>query len=62
MLRSRLSGRSGHFFDPKLLQSQLDTLEEPRDALVLDIRKPPEELVRQILAERPPVCGGKPVH
>ncbi|UXC34973.1 gluconokinase [Cupriavidus gilardii] len=62
VLRTRLAGRSGHFFDPKLLQSQLDTLEEPRDALVLDIRKPPEELVRQILQERPPVRGSQPVH
>ncbi|MBY4898726.1 gluconokinase [Cupriavidus sp. AU9028] len=48
-IRGRLAGRKGHFFDPRLLQSQFDTLEEPRDALVLDVRQPPEVLVRQIL-------------
>ncbi|MCA3185221.1 MULTISPECIES: gluconokinase [unclassified Cupriavidus] len=50
----RLSARSDHFFNPALLQSQFDTLEEPRDALVLDIRRPPEALVQDILAKCPP--------
>lgn len=54
VLRQRLSGRSGHFFDPRLLQSQLDTLEEPSRALVLDIRQPPETMVDTILEALPP--------
>ncbi len=29
VLKGRLGSRTGHFFDPSLLQSQLDTLEEP---------------------------------
>lgn len=54
VLEERLSGRSGHFFDPRLLQSQLDTLEEPTRALVLDIRQSPDTLVQRILTELPP--------
>ncbi|CAG9177008.1 gluconokinase [Cupriavidus pampae] len=50
----RLSVRTDHFFNPALLQSQFATLEEPRDALVLDIRRSPEELVQDILDRHPP--------
>lgn len=35
-LRRRLSQREGHVFGPDLLQSQLDTLEPPSDAVRLD--------------------------
>jgi gluconokinase len=37
VLQRRLSDRSGHFFDPNLLASQLETMEEPEDAFVVDI-------------------------
>lgn len=62
---SRLSVRSDHFFNPALLQSQFDTLEEPSDALVLDIRQTPEALVQNILTQCPPAsasCPGKVAH
>lgn len=36
-LRSRLSQRSQHFMPARLLNSQLETLEEPQDAFVIDI-------------------------
>jgi gluconokinase len=36
VLEARLAARSGHFAGPSLLDSQLDTLEVPADALVLD--------------------------
>ena len=36
-LASRLAGRSDHFFNEDLLDSQLATLEEPQNALVLSI-------------------------
>ena len=36
VLERRLRARSGHFFDPDLLGSQLETLERPVDALVVD--------------------------
>jgi gluconokinase len=44
----RLEDRRGHFFSPELLDSQFDALEEPRDALVVDISQTPEAIVRQI--------------
>jgi len=53
VLSGRMSGRSGHFMPPSLLRSQLDTLEaleEDEHGLVLDIRRPPEELTAEILA------------
>lgn len=57
VIGSRLAERSDHFFNPALLQSQFETLEEPRDALVLDIRQTPQALVQRILAEVPACTG-----
>jgi gluconokinase len=37
LLQRRLTERQGHFFDPGLLSSQLETLEEPVNAVVVDI-------------------------
>lgn len=53
LLRERIKTRKGHFFDPALLQSQLDTLEPPGadEAIEVDIALPPEEIVRTVLAE-----------
>jgi gluconokinase len=50
LLASRLAGRSGHFMNPGLLDSQLATLEEPRDALVLDVARSPEALADEAAA------------
>ncbi|AOY93964.1 gluconate kinase [Cupriavidus sp. USMAA2-4] len=58
LIGQRLSARSGHFFNPALLHSQFETLEEPDGALVIDIRRPPEALVDAILAEAPARAGG----
>ena len=46
-LLQRLQTRA-HFFPPKLLQSQLDTLEEPEDALVVDGALPVNSVIRII--------------
>jgi len=48
-IASRLSGRTGHYMPPTLLDSQLATLEEPADAIVVDIRLTPDEQVAAIL-------------
>ena len=48
LLHQRLASRSEHFAGPQLLDSQLTTLEEPSDALVLDASATPEQLARQI--------------
>jgi gluconokinase len=51
VLLERLKKRKGHFAGPELLESQLQTLEKPHDAIVMDGTKEPETLVREILKE-----------
>jgi len=40
IIEPRLAGRTGHFMPPALLASQFATLEEPTDAIVIDIAQP----------------------
>ena len=49
LIQQRLLARKDHFMPPGLLASQFATLEEPPDALVVDITPPPEELASDIL-------------
>ena len=51
LLAARLRQRQGHFFAPQLLESQLELLQPPQagEAMVLDIRRPPEAIVDQIV-------------
>lgn len=53
LLRERLGERKGHFFDPSLLQSQLDTLEPPGpdEAIEADIAMTPDQIVEKVLKE-----------
>jgi gluconokinase len=53
LLQERIKTRKGHFFDPKLLQSQLDTLEPPGpdEAIEVDVALSPEEIVAKVLNE-----------
>src|ERR1700710_134119 len=53
LLQERIKTRKGHFFDPKLLQSQLDTLEPPGsdEAIEVDIALSPEQIVDKVLNE-----------
>ncbi|AUT69522.1 gluconokinase [Paraburkholderia hospita] len=53
VLQERLQTRTGHFFDPSLLQSQLDTLEEPGDdeAITVSIELKPEQIVEETLSK-----------
>ena len=48
LISQRFAGRSGHFMNPILIQSQFDTLEEPGDAIIVDIAGTPEEIVDSI--------------
>ncbi len=52
-LSDRLRARRGHYMKADLLQSQLDTLEEPAAdaALVVDADRPPDEIVAEIVQE-----------
>jgi gluconokinase len=51
LIRSRLRQRPGHFMKDDMLASQLEALEEPSDALVVDISVAPRVIVDRILAE-----------
>ncbi|WP_250473011.1 gluconokinase [Caballeronia sp. GAFFF1] len=50
-LQERLQTRTGHFFDPSLLESQLNTLEEPGEdeAIIESIEKTPEQIVDDVI-------------
>lgn len=48
LLAERLAGRQGHFFNPALLQSQLDTIEEPKDATIVDIAQPLSDIIQSL--------------
>ena len=49
LIQSRLEARQGHFMPAELLDSQFDTLEEPHDAIVVDVSKPLEECLGHII-------------
>jgi len=51
LIEKRLGHRPGHFFNPKLLDSQLTTLEKPKDALTVFNDKAPGKVVEEILGE-----------
>jgi gluconokinase len=50
LIAQRLADRRGHFFDPALLQTQFNDLEEPHGALQIDISSPPETIADSIMA------------
>jgi 6-phosphogluconate dehydrogenase len=49
LITERLSLRKGHYMNPGLLDSQLETWEEPEYGIHIDISKSPEEMVKDIL-------------
>jgi gluconokinase len=49
LIRARLAQRRGHYMPASLLDSQLATLEEPLDAITVDIDRPPGQIVAGIL-------------
>ena len=51
LISERLKSRKSHFFNPALLRSQFEALEDPEDALVVDVSKEPQEIVSRILTE-----------
>ncbi|MBR8834568.1 MAG: gluconokinase [Stigonema ocellatum SAG 48.90 = DSM 106950] len=50
VIEQRLRSRPHHYMSPELLQSQFETLEEPNDAITVDISDPPEVIVQHIRA------------
>ncbi|MEA5594625.1 gluconokinase [Rivularia sp. UHCC 0363] len=49
LIQERLKERSNHFMSEQLLKSQFDILEEPCDAIKVDISQPLEAIVQEII-------------
>jgi gluconokinase len=50
LLHARLRARQQHFMKAEMLESQLRTLEEPTNALVVDAALPVDDIVRRVCA------------
>ncbi len=51
LIKERLEARRGHYMNPALLQSQFSTLEEPKDAIYMDIDPDPSSIAAKIKSE-----------
>jgi gluconokinase len=51
VIDAHLRARKGHFADDKILAAQFADLEEPTDAIVVDVRLEPEQIVDEILKQ-----------
>lgn len=51
LIQQRLNQRQAHYMNPNLLQSQFDILEEPTDALQVNIAQAPSAIVQVIRKE-----------
>jgi gluconokinase len=49
VLQERMAERKGHYMSPALLDSQIATLEMPKDAIRVAGDRPPDEVVREIV-------------
>jgi len=50
LIRQRMQSRQ-HYMKPSMLRSQFEALEEPENALVIDIAQPPDTIVSEILRQ-----------
>jgi gluconokinase len=48
LIMRRLQQRKGHYMPANLLKSQFEALEEPTDALIIDISQPPDDIIRSL--------------
>ena len=51
LIRERLEARHGHYMNPRLLDSQFETLEEPLGVWQIDVSMTPDEIVKTIKRE-----------
>ena len=49
LIGSRMAARKGHYMPTSLLDSQFATLEEPTDAIVVNVDQTPEEIADEIM-------------
>jgi gluconokinase len=57
LIWSRMEKRTDHYMKPQMLQSQFEALEEPVNALTIDISMPVDEIVQEILKQIAPYIG-----
>jgi gluconokinase len=60
LIAQRLLTRTGHFADEHILAGQFADLEEPSDAVVVDIGAPPDEIVEGICRRLELPCKAQP--
>ncbi len=48
LIEQRIKQRQGHYMKADLLKSQFDALEEPHDAIAVEIDQPPDAIAQQI--------------
>lgn len=53
LIGSRMENRTDHYMKPHMLKSQFETLEEPTDALVVDVSVSVDEIVQEIISSMP---------
>jgi len=51
LIWSRMADRKEHYMQPEMLQSQFDVLEEPVNALTIDISRPVYEILSKVLEQ-----------
>jgi gluconokinase len=51
LIKSRLEARPGHFMKAGMLQSQFETLEDPADAIAVNVDQPIPAVVSDIVAQ-----------
>lgn len=49
VIQDRINARKGHFMPSQLLDSQFNILEEPQNAIDIDLSKSPEEMIQETL-------------
>lgn len=59
LIWSRMEKRTDHYMKPHMLKSQFDALEEPVNALTVDISKPVDEIVQNTLELIPSLRAAK---
>jgi gluconokinase len=57
LIRSRVRDREGHFAGHELLASQFAELEEPAEAIAVDVNQSPQEIMLSILRQLQPELG-----
>ncbi len=50
LIQARMTARKGHYMKPEMLQSQFAALEEPENALVIDIQNSVHAIVEKIIS------------